>query len=367
MNQPLSQLVDDFRNGYLTRRGFLAKAGALGLSAAALAALAREVEAQATPEAGGTPAAGMPANSPAAVIWGAIAGGAWELVDLSLTAAPNYPVSWPDQPQFQVSPILWYKEITTPYGTRIARQGIADVTVYQLTEHTATQIDFAPHFIPPPGVNVEPAPGAVNVEAVQGSEMGLKTGDKYELKSLMGPAVVVDARDLLAKNTENGKSAHITRSWLEKWEAQHGPFQPGDVPIWYSEYDDMHYQPFPNGDRFQDRMLWAPLVTKTAPGWVAADPDAMELLQERGVAHVVTDAPSFGWTEGGQPSHVAGLKYGMSWTEGAINCGSLPLRGAFFVTAPYKVINQAAGITRAFAIKPAGGSRIGATPPLVLE
>ena len=28
------ELVEDFRNGYLTRRGFLAKAGALGLTAA---------------------------------------------------------------------------------------------------------------------------------------------------------------------------------------------------------------------------------------------------------------------------------------------------------------------------------------------
>ena len=358
MNQPLSHLIDDFRNGYLTRRGFLAKAGALGLSATALAALTREVAAQATPEAGGTPAAGMPADSPAEVIWGRIAGGTWELVDLSLTAAPNYPVSWPDQPQFSVTPILWYQQITTPYGTQIARQGPADVTVYQITEHTATQIDFAPHFIPPPGVNVEGA---------EGSELGLKTGDKYELKTLMGPAVVVDTRDLLTKNTENGKSAHITRAWLEKWEAQHGQFQPGDVPVWYSEYDDMYYQPFPNGDRFQDRMLWAPLITKTAPGWVAADPDAMELLQERGVVHVVTDAPSFGWTEGGQPTHVAGLKYGMSWTEGAINCGRLPLRGAFVITAPYKVLNQAAGITRLFAIKPAGEAGLGSTPPLVLD
>ena len=33
------ELVDDFRNGYLTRRGFLAKAGALGLTAAAAAGL----------------------------------------------------------------------------------------------------------------------------------------------------------------------------------------------------------------------------------------------------------------------------------------------------------------------------------------
>jgi isatin hydrolase len=358
MDQSLQHLIDDFRNGFLTRRGFLTKAGALGLSATALAALAREAQAQATPETGATPATGMAANSPAEVIWSAIAGGEWELVDLSLAAAPNYPVAWPDQPQLTVTPIMWYEEITGPYGTVIARQGPVDVTVYQITEHCATQIDFAPHFIPPPGVSVEGS---------EGSEMGLKTGDTYELSTLMGPAVVVDARDLLAKNTENGMSAHITRAWLEQWEAQHGQFQPGDVPIWYSEYDDMYYQPFPNGDRFQDRMLWAPLITKTAPGWVAADPDAMELLQERGVVHVATDGPSFGWTEGGQPTHVAGLKYGMSWTEGAVNVGSLPLRGAFFVSAPYKVANQAAGLTRAFAIKPAGTAGVAESPPLVLE
>jgi hypothetical protein len=49
----------------------------------------------------------------------------------------------------------------------------------------------------------------------------------------------------------------------------------------------------------------------------------------------------------------------MSWTEGAVNLGSLPMRGAFFVMAPYKVQNQQAGIGRAFAIKPAGEPGIG--------
>jgi kynurenine formamidase len=63
---------------------------------------------------------------------------------------------------------------------------------------------------------------------------------------------------------------------------------------------------------------------------------------------------------------VAGLKYGMSYTESAVNLGSLPLRGAFFVMAPYKVENQQGGIGRAFAIKAAGTPGVGATPPLVL-
>lgn len=357
MDFRLYALVDDFRNGYLTRRGFLAKAGALGLSAAAAAALMRgEALAQATPMAEGTPAA-VPAGSPAAAIWGAIASGAWEVVDLSVTTAINHPTNWPTDPLFDVHPMSWFEPITNAYGTVLANGGTAAVQSYTLTEHTGTQIDFAPHFIPPPGVNVEGA---------EGSEIGLKTGDTYELKTLMGPAVVVDVRSLLEANQENGVSAHITRAWLEEWEGQNGQLQPGDVPMWYSGYSDMYYQPFPNNNRMEDRMLWQPLVSKTAPGWAAADPDAMELLNERGVVHAVTDGPSWGWTEGGQASHVAGLKYGMSWTESATNLGSLPLRGAFYIVGPYKVQGQQAAIGRAFAIKPAGEPGLASTPPLAL-
>nr|MBA2273951.1 hypothetical protein [Actinomycetota bacterium] len=68
-------------------------------------------------------------------------------------------------------------------------------------------------------------------------------------------------------------------------------------------------------------------VEKSEPGWVAADPGAVELLHERGVRHAVTDAPSWGAAEDGQPGHVAGLRHGMTWTEGATNLGSLPVRG----------------------------------------
>jgi hypothetical protein len=42
----------------------------------------------------------------------------------------------------------------------------------------------------------------------------------------MGPAVVLDVRALLAANHENGRSAHISRAWLEKWEAMFGHLQP---------------------------------------------------------------------------------------------------------------------------------------------
>ena len=37
-------------------------------------------------------------GSPAAVIGGALAGGSWEVVDLSVTTGELYPVAFPDQP-----------------------------------------------------------------------------------------------------------------------------------------------------------------------------------------------------------------------------------------------------------------------------
>jgi kynurenine formamidase len=347
MDGTIRELVDDFRNGYLTRRGFLAKATGLGVSALLAASLARQVEAEAKEDPG----------TPADVIWDAITHGGWEVVDLSVTCAVNHPTNWPTDPLFRVIPYVYFSPVANPYGTPLANRAGVAVQGYELTEHTATQIDFPPHFVPPPGVTVDGVPG---------NAFGLKTGDQFRLEETMGPAVIVDCRGLLAANRENGKSAHLTRAWLERWEAIHGRLQPGEVPCWYSEYSDQYYKPFPNNDRSQDRMLWAPLMAKSAPGWVAADPDAMELLNERGVRHAVTDGPSWGWTENGQPSHYAGLKYGRSWTETATNLGSLPVRGAFYAFAPYKVQGQQAGIGRAFALKVRGAAGVRHSPPLML-
>ena len=129
---------------------------------------------------------------------------------------------------------------------------------------------------------------------------------------------------------------------------------------------DRFYKPFPNGDRFQDRLLWQPLVSRTAPGWCALEPAAIDLMHARGVVHIVTDAPSFGYTEDGRPPHVAGSLHGMTWTESATGLGNLPLRGAFYVFGTYKVEKQEAGIGRALAIRRAGDPLVGASPPLQL-
>ena len=357
METALRALVDDFRHGFLTRRGFVTKAAALGLTGAAAALITREVEAQVPLEASGT--AQAEANTPAAVIWGPIVSGAWEVVDLSVTTAHNHPTNWPTDPLFLQRPMASMgNALTSATGYVVAGGSVVNVNAYELTAHTGTQIDFPPHFLPAPGQTVQ---------GITGNEWGARTGDTYPLSWTMGPAVVLDARAVLAAHTENGTSARVTRAWVEMWEEGFGTLQAGDVPVLFTGYSDMYYKPFPNGDRMQDRMLWQPLVTKTAPGWASFEPGALDLMNARGVRHIAVDSPSFGYTEDGRPPHVAGSRYGMTWTETAINLGSLPMRGALYIFATYKVERQEAGIGRAFAIKPTYLPAVGPTEPLVLE
>ena len=337
----------------LTRRGALTGGAGLALGGL-LGGWTR------TTAAGAVEAEAAQAGSPAAVIGGAVAGGSWEVVDLSVRTGEAYPVAFPDQPQFKVVPLSWFKRRrgpTPPGRSGGPRKGIAAVNAYQITEHTGTQIDFPPHFIPPPGVNI---PGA------RGGPEGRHTGDEFPLSALMGRAVVIDLRAVLAGNRAKGKSAQVPASWLERWEARYGRFEPGDVPLLFSGYTDRYYRRFPEGDRFKDRLLWKPLIEKSKPGWVVLAPGATELLHARGMRHIATDAPSYGATEDPQAGHVAGLRLGMTWTESATRLGRLPLRGAFFVCAPYKVQEQQAGIVRAFAFTQRGAAAVADSPPLEL-
>lgn len=334
----------------LTRRGALTSGAGLALGGL----LGGRVTARVA-EAGAAQA-----GTPAAAIGGALASGSWEVVDLSVTTGEEYPVAFPDQPQFKVVPLTWFRRRrgpTPPGRSGGVRKGVAAVNAYEITEHTGTQIDFPPHFIPPPGVNV---PGS------HGNPQGRHTGDEFPLTAFMGPAVVLDLRAVLAANRAKGNSAQVHADWIERWEARHGHIQPGDVPLLFSGYSDRYYRRFPQGDRFKDRMLWKPLVEKSKPGWVVLAPSATELLHSRGVRHLATDAPSYGATENPQAGHVAGLKHGMTWTESAIHLGRLPLRGAFFVCAPYKVQEQQAGIVRAFAFTQRGAATVESSPPLRL-
>src|SRR5215207_2098137 len=127
-----------------------------------------------------------------------------EVIDLTVTIAENYPAHWPFHPPFKRWVMNWYQSQPGPYAgnPREAPGGPADTVkgnVFQSTfpyysqqyvidDHTGTQIDYPAHFVPPPGSGLEFA-----------NEHGWETGDKYPVGKTMGPAVVVDLRDILDK------------------------------------------------------------------------------------------------------------------------------------------------------------------------
>ena len=103
------------------------------------------------------------AGSPAAAIGGALGGGGWEVVDLSVTTGRGVPGRLPRPAAVQGRPAHLVPAPPRPDAARPQRRrrkDIAAVNAYQITEHTGTQIDFPPHFIPPPGVNIPGARGA---------------------------------------------------------------------------------------------------------------------------------------------------------------------------------------------------------------
>jgi kynurenine formamidase len=267
-----------------------------------------------------------------------------EIVDLTVLIAENYPAHWPTHNQFQRWTFNWFQPIKGKYENNLAQS----VFPYYgqrmiIDEHTGTQIDFPAHFIPPKGSGL-PFEG----------EAGSLTGSNYPLERQMGPVDVIDVRSILDK-AENGKSPAITVDMIKDWEKKNGEIKPGEVVAFYSSYSDKYYKPFPEGNR----LAFDPLITKTAPGWPAPTPEVMEYLHSKGVWHVATDGPSMGPVEAGQPTHVAGLKYGMSWTELCTNLGKLPARGAYFISLHAKIVDGSGGIARAIAIKSKGVKGVG--------
>ena len=77
----------------------------------------------------------------------------------------------------------------------------------------------------------------------------------------------------------------------------------------------------------------------------------MEYLAERKVMAAATDSPSMGpIPDLAEPVHLAGLKYGMIWTEGATGLKNLPVTGAFYCILSPKHADGAYSEGRALAI-----------------
>jgi kynurenine formamidase len=267
-----------------------------------------------------------------------------EVVDLTVLISEQLPAHWPTHAPFQRWTFNWFKPVKGAYGDNLAQSVFPYYGQrYVIDEHTGTQLDCPAHFIPPEGSGMPFA-----------GPMGKVTCDKVAVSQWMGPAVVIDVRAILDK-APNGKSPIITPQMVQDWETKNGALRKGDVVLFHSGYTDRYYKPFPAGNR----LALDPLVLKSAPGWPAPGPEAMEYLHSKGVMHVGTDGPSMGPVEGGQATHVAGLKYGMTWDEQLTNVGRLPARGGFYISLPTKIVDGSGATTRAVGIKTRGQKGVG--------
>jgi isatin hydrolase len=247
------------------------------------------------------------------------------IVDLTLLVAPELPCTWPAAgfPPFHMNHYLKIGP-TSPYNSDILA----------IDGNTGTQLDVPPHSIPHPDTNLPNA-----------GPYGRLWTDKVPAWQFGGEACVVDCRELLESET-NGRSALVKKDRIAAWERDHRPLGSGDVVLLHSGYTDKFYRPLPEGRRFA-----ADPVEGRAPAWPDPDPECMEYLASRKVMALATDSASMGpLPDLAEPTHLAGLKYGMIWTESGTKFDSLPPTGAFYCVLSPKHADGPYAEARALAI-----------------
>lgn len=247
------------------------------------------------------------------------------IVDLSLLVSPEMPCTWPSKfPWFQMQP---YRQLgpLSAYNSEILI----------LDPNTGTQMDVPPHSIPTSDSKLPNAGPA-----------GDLFPEKVPAWQFCGEACVVDCTDLVDA-ARNGESALVTKDRIEKWEREHRPLRAGDVVLLKSGYTDKYYRPFPEGRRFI-----ADVVDGLAPAWPDPDVACMEYLASRGVMLVGTDSSSMGPFPPAlaEPTHVAGLRHGMIFTESATDLHLLPATGAFYAMLAPKHVGSAGSEVRAIGV-----------------
>jgi kynurenine formamidase len=225
--------------------------------------------------------------------------------DHSLLVAPEYPATWPSFP---------FPRFQLMHQRTIGPDSPYHVDALLIDGNTGTQLDVPPHSVARPELKRE-----------KSGPLGLAYTHTIEPWQFGGEACVVDVRDLLDR-APNGVSPLVTPEHVARFERQHRQVRLGDVVLFRSEYSDKYYRAFPEGSRYI-----ADILDRKVPGYPDPDPDCMEFLAQRGVMTLGTDSASMGpLPDLAEPTHYAGLKHGMIWTEGATNLGVLPPTGAFY-------------------------------------
>ena len=244
-------------------------------------------------------------------------------LDLSLLVAPEYPCNWPSWPRFLMAP-----------DGRIGPLGPYNGEALLIDGNTGTQLDVPPHSVTPPDSGLPNAGpfGRAFTDAIPAWQFG-------------GEACVIDCADLIDA-APPGRSAMVGQDRVIAWEAAHRRLEPGDVVLFRSGFSDKYYRPLPEGRRFA-----ADPVEGKSPAWPDPDPVCMEYLASRGVMALGTDSTSMGpLPDLAEPTHFAGLRHGMIWTESATNLGALPATGSFYCMLAPKHAGGAFSEGRAVAV-----------------
>lgn len=249
-------------------------------------------------------------------------------IDCSLLVAPEYPATWPTHP---------FPRFQLIHEQTIGQNSPFNLDVLLIDGNTGTQMDVPPHSVARPELKKE-----------KSGPFGLSYTDRIEPWQFGGEACVVDVRDLLDQ-APLGVSPLVMPAHIERFEKQYRPLKFGDVVLFRSDYSDKYYRPLPEGHRYI-----ADVVDRQAPGYPDPGPETMEFLATRKVMTLGTDSASMGpMPTLAEPTHYAGLRHGMIWTEGATNLGQLPPTGAFYCMLSPRHAMGPYSETRVFAI--AGG------------
>jgi kynurenine formamidase len=167
------------------------------------------------------------------------------------------------------------------------------------------------------------------------------TADKVPVAKTIGPACVIDARDLVGQ-AGPGEHPAIDLPRIKAWESDHGRIERDDVVLFWTGWTDLTYKPFPEGNR---SMLDC-VVLRKSPGWPEVTREAMLYLADREIRAIGTDGVSVGNFD----AHRAGLERGVVFVERLVNLARLPARGALFVFLPIYVEGGTGAPGRAVAL-----------------
>lgn len=247
---------------------------------------------------------------PAVGGWQGIVHAASRLVDLTYSFDETTLV-WPRNPQFHRD------------GSQ--RGGTADEAWYAtgqvaLSEHAGTHMDAPIHF----------AQGQVGIDGIP-------------VEQLMGPAVVIDVRASVAKETDY----RLAPADLHRWEAQHGTIPKGAVVMMFTGWG-AHWQ---HRERYFGSTTPDVPTTLHFPGF--SEEAARFLVTERHISGIGIDTPSIDY--GPSQDFVvhrivngAGL-YGL---ENVARLGELPPSGATLIALPMKIAGGSGAPVRILGILP---------------